>query len=92
MAEPLLIRCAAGQEGCKEIGSAQRQSLRDIRAVGYITMELMQKYTKDDGAIGIEDLDRWPSASDAVGFLSMTTSAASIDELIQVSLTCSLLA
>jgi hypothetical protein len=48
-------------------------------------MELMQKYAKDDGAIGIEDLERWPSTSDAIGFLSMTTSASSVNELLQVS-------
>jgi hypothetical protein len=29
---------------------------RDIRALGFITMELMQKYLKDDNAVGIDDL------------------------------------
>jgi hypothetical protein len=48
-------------------------------------MELMQKYTKDDGAVGVDDLRRWPSDSDAVGFLSATTSAASASELKKVS-------
>ena len=33
-------------------------------------MELMQKCSKDDDAIGVEDLERWPSDSKAVGFLS----------------------
>jgi hypothetical protein len=47
-------------------------------------MELMQKYVKEDGAIGIDNLQRWPSNSDAVGFLSATTSAASAVELLQV--------
>jgi hypothetical protein len=37
-------------------------------------MEPMQEFAKDDGSICIEDLDRWPSASNAVGFLSTTTS------------------
>ncbi|KAG0644962.1 hypothetical protein D0Z07_9343 [Hyphodiscus hymeniophilus] len=46
-------------------------------------MELMQKYIKEDGAIGIDNLKRWPSNSDAVGFLSATTSAASVAELLQ---------
>jgi hypothetical protein len=45
----------------------------------------MQKYTKDDGAVGVDDLRRWPSNSDAVGFLSETTSAASAVELMKVS-------
>ena len=48
-------------------------------------MELMQKYAKDDGAIGIDNLNRWPADSEAVKFLSMTTSAASIEELKKVS-------
>jgi hypothetical protein len=45
----------------------------------------MQKYVKDDGAIGIDDLNRWPSDSDAVGFLSATQSATSVNELTKVS-------
>lgn len=48
-------------------------------------MGLMQKYTKEDGAVGIEDLERWPSDCDAVGFLSLTTSAASVHGLMEVS-------
>lgn len=48
-------------------------------------MELMQKYTKDDGAIGVDDLRRWPSNSDVVGFLSDTTSVALVGELIKAS-------
>jgi hypothetical protein len=50
-----------------------------------ITIELMQGYAKDDGAIGVDDLHRWPDGSDAVGFLSETTSASSVGELIKVS-------
>jgi hypothetical protein len=53
-------------------------------------MELMQKYTKDDGAVGVDDLRRWPSDSDAVGFLSETTSAASAGALIKVTCSTSL--
>jgi len=44
----------------------------------------MQKYTQDNGAVGVENLDRWPSDSDAVTFLSETTSAASARELRKV--------
>jgi len=43
----------------------------------------MQGYAKDDGAIGIDDLHRWPLGSAAVGFLSETTSASSVTELIE---------
>ncbi|KFY50096.1 hypothetical protein V495_00351 [Pseudogymnoascus sp. VKM F-4514 (FW-929)] len=42
----------AGQERCQELTSSDQGHSRDIRALGNITMELMQKYTKDDGAIG----------------------------------------
>lgn len=56
-----------------------------MRALGIITMELMQKYTQDNGTVGVENLDRWPSDSDAVTFLSETTSAASARELSKVS-------
>lgn len=44
-------------------------------------MELMQKYVKDDGAVGIDNLDRWQTRSAAVEFLSATTSASSLEEL-----------
>lgn len=47
-------------------------------------MELMQKYVKEDGAIGIDDLYRWPSESEAVEFLSATTSSTSAEELLKV--------
>lgn len=47
-------------------------------------MELMQKYVKEDGAIGVDNLHRWPSNSDALGFLSATTSVASAEELLKV--------
>lgn len=44
----------------------------------------MQKYSQGNGAVGVENLDRWPSDSDAVAFLSETTSAASARELKKV--------
>jgi hypothetical protein len=53
-------------------------------ALSSITMELMQKYVKEDGAIGVDNLDRWPLNSKAVTFLSATTSAASAAELLKV--------
>lgn len=56
-----------------------------MKALATITMELMQKYVKDDGVIGVDDVERWPVDSDAVGFLSATTSAGSIEELKGVS-------
>ncbi len=47
-------------------------------------MESVQKYTQDDGAVGVDNKDRWPSDSDAVTFLAETTSAASARELRKV--------
>lgn len=58
---------------------------RDLKALSSITMELMQGYTKDDGVVGVDNLHRWPSGSDAVCFLSDTTSALSVNELLKVS-------
>lgn len=44
-------------------------------------MQLMQKYAKDDGAIGLDKLDRWLANSAALKFLSATTSARSFKGL-----------
>lgn len=46
-------------------------------------MALMQKYEKDAGIIGVDDLSRWPVDSDAVGFLS-AVSTGSIESLRKV--------
>jgi hypothetical protein len=48
-------------------------------------MQLMQKYAKDDGTIGIDNLNRWSESSEPVKFLLMTNTATSIQELMQVS-------
>ncbi|KAH6710552.1 hypothetical protein BKA61DRAFT_658458 [Leptodontidium sp. MPI-SDFR-AT-0119] len=69
----------ANQQCCKTVNGTGEP--RDVRALGLITMELMQKYTKDDGAIDVDNLHRWPSDCDAVAFLSETISAASAHEL-----------
>ncbi|KAH6698189.1 kinase-like domain-containing protein [Leptodontidium sp. MPI-SDFR-AT-0119] len=70
------------QEDCRDVTSSQTR-LADVKAIGYIAMELMQKYHKDDGAIGLEDFSRYPSDSDAVDFLAATTSATSAEELLR---------
>ncbi|OQD76765.1 hypothetical protein PENANT_c119G02384 [Penicillium antarcticum] len=44
-------------------------------------MRLMQKYDKDEGVVGVTDLERWPIGSAAVDFLSATETAGSIDSL-----------
>jgi len=48
-------------------------------------MELMQGYPREDGAVGVEDLYRWPSDCNAVSFLSTTVTATSLLELTKVS-------
>jgi hypothetical protein len=79
----LLIVEPGNQENCF---SALKSGNVDVRAVGRIAMDLMQKYAKDDGVIGVEDLSRWPSDSDAVGFLSETTSASCVTQLMKVKM------
>ena len=76
---------AADQECCREVAPSRNIGVRDVRALSRIMMELMQKHVKEDGVVGIENLDRWPSDSAAVEFLSATTSANSAKELMTVS-------
>lgn len=47
-------------------------------------MCLMQKYEKNKGTIGVDDLDRWPVGSDAFEFLSATSSIGSLEDLKEV--------
>lgn len=47
-------------------------------------MQLMQKYAKDDGAIRLDKIDRWPANLAALKFLSATTSAGSFEGLKKV--------
>ncbi|KAH7378993.1 hypothetical protein BKA64DRAFT_766003 [Cadophora sp. MPI-SDFR-AT-0126] len=42
------------QETCRDITWSQPR-LADVKAIGYIAIELMQKYHKDDSAISLED-------------------------------------
>ncbi|KAH8431726.1 uncharacterized protein LDX57_009381 [Aspergillus melleus] len=41
----------------------------------------MQKYVKADGAIEIDNVDRWSVGSEPVEFLSATASVVTIEEL-----------
>ena len=47
-------------------------------------MNLMQGYDKADGTVGFDNLKRWHSNSNAVSFLSATTSANTLFELKKV--------
>jgi hypothetical protein len=63
-----------------------------VMLLGYIAIELIQKYIKDNSAIRVEDLDRWPSNSNVVRFLFITTSVPLLDDLLKVSINCCVLA
>ncbi|KAH6703061.1 kinase-like domain-containing protein [Leptodontidium sp. MPI-SDFR-AT-0119] len=67
----------SNHESCKEITPIQ-----DLKALGYVTMELMQKYLSSSGSMGLEDFRYWPSDGKAVSFLAMTTSATSLEQLL----------
>lgn len=57
---------------------------RSIDAVASIATLLMQKYTKSNGAKGIDNVDRWSMDSLAFQFLLRTDTAESVDELKDV--------
>ncbi|KAJ5642592.1 hypothetical protein N7490_006592 [Penicillium lividum] len=52
-----------------------------LAALPSITTRLMQKFDKEEGVAGVDDLDRWSVDSDAVRFLSATATTVSIDSL-----------
>jgi hypothetical protein len=58
---------------------------RNIKALNFIMIELMQKYIKTDKAVGMNNLRRWPSDSLIVAFLSKTISITSVKRLMKVS-------
>jgi hypothetical protein len=57
---------------------------KSIDAVASIATLLMQKYTKSNGAKGIDNVDRWSMDSLAFQFLLRTDTAESVDELKEV--------
>jgi hypothetical protein len=57
---------------------------KSIDAVASIATLLMQKYTKSNGAKGIDNVDRWSMDSLAFQFLLKTDTAESVDELKEV--------
>ncbi|KAK7985501.1 hypothetical protein PG996_005258 [Apiospora saccharicola] len=83
----LWVRCSddhvlttiANPQYCQNISS--RGTSRDLQIIGNITMRLMQKYAKENDAVGVDEPQRWPPHSNAISFLSLTTSASSMVEL-----------
>lgn len=82
--EALLTTSPANQEDCSDLDSSNKRSIRDLKALGKITMQLT-KSVKNDGVVGVDDLKRWPADSKVVGFLSALTSGSRLDELLGVS-------
>ncbi|KAB8213646.1 kinesin light chain [Aspergillus novoparasiticus] len=74
----LLADYIAALELCEQRVSGQSQ-MPSIKALAIIMMRLMQKYEKDDGLIGINDVKRWPLDSCAVDFLTTTFSVQSVE-------------
>lgn len=70
-----MSKCAADMsttaclDQCSECSPNESQT-KYLKALPAITMELMQKYEKDAGVAGVDDLNRWPVGSDTFGFLS----------------------
>ena len=56
-----------------------------MKMLYFITMELMQKYVKNNGMTGVDNLQYWPANLNAVSFLWATESASSVSDLIIVS-------
>ncbi|KAL4801662.1 hypothetical protein BDV18DRAFT_71497 [Aspergillus unguis] len=54
---------------------------KELFSIASVMMELMQKYVKGGGAVGVDNIERWPTDSAAVDFLSATTSASSMEGL-----------
>jgi hypothetical protein len=71
---------AAGHEWPRQVDPS---SALDVRAVGYIAMNLMQKAPLENGRVGLEHPERWPE--DAQLFLAEAISLTSAKELSQVS-------
>ncbi|KAK6831688.1 hypothetical protein RU639_002588 [Aspergillus parasiticus] len=68
-----------GQEHC-QVSSDMKV---DIKALGTITMELIQGYAKTDGNIGLDKPERWPRGMD---ILAATECTSRVDALVENSL------
>lgn len=79
-----LLTLIARLEDCVELQADRMPQY--FKQLEVITMELMQKYAKEDNKIGVDDVERWPCDSHAIGFLSSIESEASLQKLRQVSL------
>ena len=61
-----------------------RLQANNLAPVVWVMMQMMQKYVKDDGVVGIDNFDCWWNHPAAIEFLSVIMSASSIKELKKV--------
>jgi hypothetical protein len=80
----VLIKRLAGLENCYTRASTGVSQY--VEALSSIVTELMNGYVKENGAVGVDDLRRWPPSSNAVSFLSEATSTTSVFKLVKVRL------
>ncbi|KAK8038369.1 serine/threonine protein kinase [Apiospora phragmitis] len=78
------LTAVANQQYCQNVSSGG--ITRDIRILGDITMRLMQIYENEHLSIGVDTAQRWPRHPNAIAFLSLTTSASSLVELLELTI------
>ncbi|KAL5333504.1 hypothetical protein BJX70DRAFT_392129 [Aspergillus crustosus] len=71
---------------CYSIRPLAKVQASNLAPVGRVIMELMQKYVKDNRAVGINNLDYWQTCSAVVEFLSVIISASLLEELKKVKI------
>lgn len=79
-----LIRVLGQQEAYQSTSIARRS--QDVHDFGLVTMQMMQKYKPDDGAIGVADPSHWGDyAQLIIQFVSDIPLATSATKLRKVS-------
>ncbi|KAH6705710.1 hypothetical protein EV126DRAFT_379295 [Verticillium dahliae] len=81
-ADKILIDATGRVKLCGyELSQRSSNPGRDIKALGRIVRQLMQRHVNENVAEGIHDLDHWPRDCDAVHFLSLTAHETEIRNL-----------
>lgn len=68
---------------CVEYPPGQAQNIY-IKRLASITIEIMQKYVKDNRLVGVDNVERWPVDSDSFGFLLALSTTKSMESLKEV--------
>lgn len=77
-------RSAARLDNCVDCAPSYSEAMY-IVALPSTNMRLIQKYNKDEGTVGVDNLKRWPIGSTAVSFLSTTGATALMELLMKAS-------